>query len=92
MQLNPNHNLYILEFRIPFLSVKKDSIYVPSLFNKRCHRLPPFLSNEPGTGKLALICGRTAGGCVFAAFDWLRNWNGWRQEAAWRRSWTFCNS
>jgi hypothetical protein len=28
---------------------KKDSIYVPSLFNKRWHRLPPFLSNEPGT-------------------------------------------
>jgi hypothetical protein len=25
---------------------KKDSIYVPSLFNKRQHRLPPFLSNE----------------------------------------------
>jgi hypothetical protein len=28
---------------------KKDSIYVPSLLNKRWHRLPPLSSNEPGT-------------------------------------------
>jgi hypothetical protein len=28
-----------------------DSIYVPSLFNKRLHRLPTFSSNEPGTVK-----------------------------------------
>jgi hypothetical protein len=34
---------------------KEDSIYVPSLFYKRLHRLPPFFCNEPGTGLLYYI-------------------------------------
>jgi hypothetical protein len=56
---------------------KKDAIYVPSLFNKRWHRLPPFMSNEPGTGlintRLLVYCPRTKG--QFSR-SWLRKKQG----------------
>jgi hypothetical protein len=45
--------LYHLKIRAGFVrrkSWKKVASYVSSLFNKRWHRLLPFLSNEPGIG------------------------------------------